>query len=86
LIAWFNLVYGLYISDLYLFITFYTKVYLNIIKGNMLSDNIKTTSYNKYFIYCKFAHHYETSIRVSCVQQYVENILIIIYIWYIYEE
>jgi hypothetical protein len=22
------------------------------------------------------AHHYETSIRVSCVQQYVENILI----------
>jgi hypothetical protein len=27
-----------------------------------------------------FAHHYETSIRVSRVQQYVENILIIIYI------
>ena len=41
LIAWFNLVYGLYISDLYLLLLYIQKVYTNIIKGNIFNKILR---------------------------------------------
>jgi hypothetical protein len=44
-----------YTFQIYIFLLlFIQKVYITIIKRNILNENIKTTSYNKYLIYCKY--------------------------------
>ena len=48
-----------YTFQIYIFLLlFIQKVYLNIIKGNILSENIKTNSYNKYYILFIAKYHF----------------------------